>query len=63
MVLNWQIKYIFEQVLYDWHALTDAEEIEIIQKYANKGRLYTIFAGCKKNSYENLQVYVTFILL
>lgn len=47
MVLNWQVKYIFEQVLYDWHALTDVEEIKIIQTYANKGRLYTIFTGCK----------------
>ncbi|XP_071573016.1 uncharacterized protein [Temnothorax nylanderi] len=40
-----QVKCLFEQVLYDWHALTDAEEIEIIQKYANKGRLCTIIAG------------------
>ncbi|XP_025072949.1 uncharacterized protein LOC112552247 [Pogonomyrmex barbatus] len=40
-----EVKYLLEHVLYDWHALNDAEEIEIIQKYANKGRLYTILAG------------------
>ncbi|XP_011864027.1 PREDICTED: uncharacterized protein LOC105559957 isoform X4 [Vollenhovia emeryi] len=40
-----QVKYLFERVLYDWHALTDAEEIKIIQQYANKGRTYTILAG------------------
>lgn len=51
MILNWQVKYLFEQVLYDWHALTDAKEIEIIQKYANRGRLYTIFAGCKSKTH------------
>ncbi|XP_011864025.1 PREDICTED: uncharacterized protein LOC105559957 isoform X2 [Vollenhovia emeryi] len=38
-------QYLFERVLYDWHALTDAEEIKIIQQYANKGRTYTILAG------------------
>lgn len=51
MVLNWQIKYLFEGVLYDWHALTDAEEIKILQKYANKGRWYTIYSGCKNKKY------------
>ncbi|KYN05349.1 hypothetical protein ALC62_03634 [Cyphomyrmex costatus] len=45
MVLNWQVKDLFEQVLNDWYALTDAEEIKIIQNYANKGRLFTICAG------------------
>jgi len=64
MILNWQVKYLFEQVLNDWHALTDAEEIKIIRKYANKGRFYTICAGCKnKIHYANLRVLVIFILL
>ncbi|KAL0126444.1 hypothetical protein PUN28_005063 [Cardiocondyla obscurior] len=40
-----QVKHLFEQVLCDWRGLTDAKEIEIIQKYANKGRLYTIVSG------------------
>ncbi|XP_039311342.1 uncharacterized protein LOC105197956 isoform X2 [Solenopsis invicta] len=40
-----KVKYLFEQILYDWHAFTDAEEMKIIQKYANKGRSLTIYTG------------------
>lgn len=56
MVLNWQVKYLFEKILNDWHALTDAEEIKIIQKYANKGRFYTIYAG-RKNKIHITQIH------
>lgn len=55
MVFNWQVKYLFEQVLYNWHSLTDAEEIEIIRKYANKGRLITIFTG-RKNKIHIIRI-------
>ncbi|GAB1861157.1 Odorant receptor [Camponotus japonicus] len=39
------VKLLFEQINYDCIAITDTQEIEIIQKYASRGRLYTIYFG------------------
>lgn len=55
MIFNRQVKYLFEQVLHNWHSLTDAEEIEIIRKYANKGRLITISGG-RKNKIRIMRI-------
>jgi len=41
-----QVKLLFEQISCDCTAITDIREIEIIQKYASKGRFYTLFSAC-----------------
>ncbi|KAH0945371.1 hypothetical protein HN011_007230 [Eciton burchellii] len=39
------VKLLFEQISCDCTAITDIREIEIIQKYASKGRFYTLFSA------------------
>ncbi|XP_019699746.1 uncharacterized protein LOC109504414 [Harpegnathos saltator] len=39
------VKLLLEQINCDCNALTDTREIEIIQKYASRGRQYTIYSG------------------
>ncbi|RLU18029.1 hypothetical protein DMN91_010271 [Ooceraea biroi] len=39
------VKLLLEQINYDCIAITDSRELEIIQKYASKGKFYTIYSA------------------
>ncbi|KAL6448861.1 hypothetical protein ACFW04_000541 [Cataglyphis niger] len=39
------VKLLLEQISYDCIAITDTQEIAIIQKYASRGRQYTLYSG------------------
>ncbi|XP_067212003.1 odorant receptor 22c-like isoform X2 [Linepithema humile] len=39
------VKFLLEQINSDFIALTDTQEIKIIQTYASKGRMYTVYSG------------------
>ncbi|XP_072744234.1 uncharacterized protein [Anoplolepis gracilipes] len=40
-----QVKKLFDQIQHDWNLVKDKDELKIIQKYANKTKFYTMFAG------------------
>lgn len=43
------MKQLLERVQADWNLIKNKHEREIIESYAEYGRLITVFVTCKKN--------------
>ncbi|XP_011864605.1 PREDICTED: uncharacterized protein LOC105560266, partial [Vollenhovia emeryi] len=43
LLLNDNIKYIFDRVRYDWNMLKAQAELEVLRKFANETKFHTIF--------------------
>jgi len=40
--MEWQLKHLLAQIQNDWNSLKDKLEIDIVEKYANNVRIFTI---------------------
>ncbi|XP_071630142.1 uncharacterized protein [Temnothorax longispinosus] len=61
LLLSDNIKYIFDRVRYDWNMLKAQSELEVIRRYADNAKLYTICFTCLITS--SLLVLLTIICL
>ncbi|XP_024871343.1 uncharacterized protein LOC112454279 [Temnothorax curvispinosus] len=61
LLLSDNIKYIFDRVRYDWNMLKAQSELEVIRRYADNAKLYTICFTCLITS--SLLILLTIICL
>lgn len=48
------MKLLIDQLFVEWDDLQTPEELEIMKKYAEKGRRYSLGYSCKNASYANV---------